>query len=72
MDGTDKQAARQHGIAGSSNWTREECEREERVREIRARHSRERAPEERLEETLRLSRFISELRAGLPSDVRAR
>jgi hypothetical protein len=28
-------------------------------------------PEERLEETLRLSRLISELRQGLPDDVRA-
>jgi hypothetical protein len=54
-----------------SDWTREERRREERVREIRARQSREQAPEERLEETLRLSRFISELRQGLPDDVRA-
>ncbi len=52
-------------------WTREEREREEVVREIRARETREQTPEERLEETLRLSRFISELRQGLPDDVRA-
>lgn len=53
------------------NWTREEREREERVREIRARRVREQTPEERLEETVRLSRFIGELRQGLPADVRA-
>ncbi|HEY5194572.1 MAG TPA: hypothetical protein VIJ39_11965 [Solirubrobacteraceae bacterium] len=53
-----------------SDWTREEREREERVREIRARESCEQTPEERLEETLRLSRFISELRRGLSDDVR--
>jgi hypothetical protein len=53
-------------------WTREEREREERVREIRARRNREKTPEERLEETVRLSRFMSELRQGVPDDVRAR
>jgi hypothetical protein len=53
-------------------WTREEREREERVREIRTRRNFERTPEERLQETLRLSRFMSELRQGIPSDVRAR
>lgn len=53
-------------------WTSEEREREERVREIRARRDRERTPEERLRQTLRLSRFMSELRQGLPDDVRAR
>jgi hypothetical protein len=55
-----------------SEWTREEQEREERVHEIRARKSREQTPEVRLEETVRLSRFISELRQGLPDDVRTR
>jgi hypothetical protein len=53
-------------------WTHEEREREERVREIRAQRNRGRTPEERLEETLRLSRFMSELRQGVPDDVRAR
>jgi len=62
MAGAGKQAA---------EWTQEEREREERVREIRARHAREQTPEERLEETVRLSRFISELRQGLPANVRA-
>jgi hypothetical protein len=52
----------------SSDWTPEEREREERAREIRARHSRKQSPEERLAETLRFSRFISELREGVPSD----
>jgi hypothetical protein len=55
-----------------SEWTPEEREREERVREIRARQSREQTPEERLEETLRVSRLISELREGLPTHLRAR
>jgi hypothetical protein len=63
MAGADKQTV---------NWSREEREREERVREIRTRQAREQTPEERLEETVRLSRFISELRQGLPADVRAR
>jgi hypothetical protein len=53
-------------------WTREESEREERVRELRAQRNREKAPEERLQETLRLSRFMSELRQGILGDVRAR
>jgi hypothetical protein len=52
----------------SSDWTPEEREREERAREIRARHSRGQTPEERLAETLRFSRFISELRERVPSD----
>ncbi len=53
-------------------WTDEEREREEHVREIRAQRDREMTPEERLQETLRLSRFMSELREGMPDDVRAR
>lgn len=53
-------------------WTPEEREREERVREIRTRREREMTPEERLRDTLRLSRFMSELRQGVPDDVRAR
>jgi hypothetical protein len=53
-------------------WTRAERAREERAREIRTRRNREMTPEERLRETLRLSRFVSELREGVPDDVRAR
>lgn len=34
-----------------------------------ARRDSEKSPEERLEQTLRLSRFVSELRQGLPGDV---
>jgi hypothetical protein len=62
------------GMAGQRPplWTREEREREERVREIRAKRDREMTPEERLRQTLRLSRFMSELRQGVQSDVRAR
>lgn len=62
MAGTNKQTPKPPAVKRSSHWTPEEREREERVREIRARQSREQSPEERLEETLRLSRFISELR----------
>ncbi len=52
-------------------WTPEEIAREERANEVRAQHDQGKTPEERLEETLRLSRFISELRQGVPGDVRA-
>jgi hypothetical protein len=65
MAGTDKRTAKPRAVRRLPEWTREE-----HVREIRARRSREQTPEERLE-TLRLSRFISELRQGLPDDVRA-
>jgi hypothetical protein len=59
-------------MAGTEKaWTREERERNERARQVRARRSREQTHEERLTETLRLSRFISELRQGLPRNVRA-
>jgi hypothetical protein len=53
-------------------WTPEEIARNERVAQIRAAQDRAQTPAERLEEVLRLSRFISELRQGMPSDVRAR
>jgi hypothetical protein len=53
-------------------WTPEEIARNERANQARALCDREKTPEERLEETLRLSRFISELRQGAPGDVRAR
>ena len=51
-------------------WTAEEVGRNERANQVRAQRDRERTPEERLEETLRMSRFLSELRQGLPDDVR--
>jgi hypothetical protein len=47
-------------------WTREEREREQRVREIRAQRDSDMTPEERLRDTLRISRFMSELRQGVP------
>jgi hypothetical protein len=53
-------------------WTPEEIARNERVNRARLARDREKTPEERLEETVRLSRFISELRQGAPADVRAR
>jgi hypothetical protein len=53
-------------------WTPEEIAREERANRARALRDRAKTPEERLEETVRLSRFISELRDGVPDDVRAR
>jgi hypothetical protein len=51
-------------------WTTEEIARNKQVEETRALRDREKSTQERLEETLRLSRFVSELRQGLPSDVR--
>lgn len=53
-------------------WTPEEIARNERVTQIRNARDREKTPEERLEETVRLSRFISELRQGVPDSVQAR
>jgi len=53
-------------------WTPEEIARNERVNQIRIERDREKSPAERLEETVRLSRFISELQQGVPADVRAR
>jgi hypothetical protein len=53
-------------------WTSEEIARNERVNKIRVERDREKTPAERLEETVRVSRFISELRQGVPDDVRAR
>lgn len=53
-------------------WTPEEIARNERVNKIRIERDREKSPAERLEETVRLSRFISELRQGMPDNVRAR
>jgi hypothetical protein len=52
-------------------WTPEEIARNERANRARIVSDRRKAPEERLEETLRLSRFISELRQGVSSNVRA-
>jgi hypothetical protein len=53
-------------------WTLEEREREERVRALRSREDHGRSPEQLLEETLRVSRLISELRQGVVRDVPAR
>ncbi len=53
-------------------WTPEEIARNERVNREREARDERKTPEERLEETLRLSRFISELRDGAPDDVRTR
>jgi len=53
-------------------WTPEEIARDQRANRARALRDRAKTPEERLEETVRLSRFISELRDGVPDDVRAR
>jgi hypothetical protein len=53
-------------------WTPEEIARNERANQVRRARDQRKTPEERLEETLRLSRFIGELRQGVPGDVRAR
>jgi hypothetical protein len=55
-----------------STWTPEERAREERVRAIRARQDRAKTPEDRLEETLRLSKLVSELQQGAARDVPGR
>jgi hypothetical protein len=59
-------------IRNSSAWTPEERAREERARAIRARRDRSKTPEDRLEETLRLSKLMSELQQGAARDVRGR
>jgi hypothetical protein len=64
---TRKMANRQ-----GSKWTPEERAREERARAIRARQDRDKGSEERLEETLRLSRLMSELQQGAARDVPGR
>ncbi len=53
-------------------WTPEEIAREDASVRARAERDRRKTPQERLEETLRLSRFMSELTQGMPGDVRAR
>lgn len=45
-------------------WTAEEVARNEFANRARALHDRGKTPEQRLEETLRLSRFVSELSQG--------
>ncbi len=56
----------------SGAWTPEERAREERARQARARQDRDSTPGERLEETLRLSRLMSELGQSAAPDVRSR
>ncbi len=53
-------------------WTPEEIARNKRANQVRRARDQGKTPAERLEETLRLSRFIGELRQGVPDDVRAR
>jgi hypothetical protein len=60
-----KRKAKPHGP-----WTAEEIARNERAKETRALRDREKSTQERLEETLRLSRFVSELQQGLPPPTR--
>jgi hypothetical protein len=55
-----------------AQWTEMECASEERVRAIRSRQNRAKTPEERLEETLRLSKLVSELQQGAAGDVPSR
>jgi hypothetical protein len=59
-------------IKPQGRWTAEEIAREERAARARDARDRQRTPEERLEETVRLSRFMSELAHGARGDVRAR
>ena len=53
-------------------WTAAERARELRARSVRSRRDREKTPEERLEETVRLSRLMSELQQGAAHDVPGR
>jgi len=55
----------------SSQWTSEEEARELRARGHRVQADSLKTAEERLEETLRLSRFMSELQQGATRDVQA-
>ena len=55
-----------------SQWTALERAREQRARAIRSQRDREKTHEERLEETLCLSRLVSELQQGAAQDVRGR
>jgi hypothetical protein len=54
------------------SWTPEEVARQESTSRARAERDRGKTPQERLEETLRISRFVSELREGVTGDVRTR
>jgi hypothetical protein len=56
----------------SSQWTSEERAREERARAVRTRQDQAKTPAERLEETLGLSRLMSELQRDAASDVPGR
>jgi hypothetical protein len=56
-------------VRPSGPWTAEEIARNERANCARELRDREKSAEERLEETVRLSRFVSELREGLPGNV---
>jgi hypothetical protein len=55
----------------SGAWTADEVARHERAEQWRAAQERAKTPQERLEETVRLSKLMSELRSGLPRDVPA-
>lgn len=53
-------------------WTPEEVAREEQAGRARTLADQKKPSEVRLQETLRLSRFMSELRQDLADDVRTR
>jgi hypothetical protein len=53
-------------------WTPQERVREQRARATRSQRDREKTREDRLEETLRLSRLVSELQQGAAQDVPGR
>lgn len=56
----------------ASRWTPQERVREQRARATRSQRDREKTREDRLEETLRLSRLVSELQHGAAQDVPGR
>jgi hypothetical protein len=56
----------------TARWTDLERASEERARAIRMLKDRAKTPQERLEETLRLSKLMSELQHGAAGDVQSR
>ncbi len=59
-------------VGQPQDWTPEEITRQQHSERVRAERERRKTPQERLEDTLRLSRFVSELAQGATDHVRAR
>jgi hypothetical protein len=59
-------------VGQRGQWSPEELAQEHASTRAREQQDSTKTPQERLEETLRLSRFMSELTQGVPGDVPAR